>query len=87
MTDKQIRILKALVKRNPDGSALDVYQLIDQCAPGTARGGMMCSLRHLFTHGLITDGPKVIRNHRARRTFEITKLGADLIRPNNLPSS
>jgi len=87
MTSKQIRILKALVKRNTDGSALDVYQLIDCTAPGTTRGAMMCSLRHMFTHGLIEDGAKVIRNSRSRRTFEVTKLGADMIRPENLPTS
>jgi predicted transcriptional regulator len=82
LTPKQQKILKALLKRNTDGSYLDVKQLIRKCAPGTTRGAMMCSLRHLYAHGLIEEGPLVPRRERVVRTYTITQEGINLIRPN-----
>lgn len=84
MTGKQIAILKALVRKNRDGSLLDIQQLLAVVAPGTSRGGMLMSLRHLLTHGFIEDGPKVTRRSRCMRTFTATKRGADRVRPGNL---
>lgn len=84
-TPKQIEMLKALVKGNPDGTPLDVYQLIEQCAPGTSRGSMICSLRHLAGHGFIAEAGKMKRRDRMMQTYVATQAGADVVRPANLP--
>lgn len=81
MSPKQIEILKALVRRNADGSLLDVHQLMEKITPNGARGSMICSLRHLATHALIEEGPLETRRKRRVRTYVITKLGMTIIRP------
>lgn len=81
MTPKQIEILKALVRRNSDGSLLDVHQLMDRIQPPCVRGSMICSLRHLATHKLIEEGPLETRRKRRVRTYVITQLGKNVIRP------
>ena len=81
MTPKQIEILKSLVRRNPDGSLLDVHQLMELITPHGARGSMICSLRHLATHKLIAEGPLETRRKRRVRTYVITQLGMNIIRP------
>jgi hypothetical protein len=87
VTSKQVAILKALVKRNPDGTNLDVVELIERCAPGTTRGAMICSLRHLAMHKLVEEGDLMTRRGRRVRTYQATKQGADLVRPSGLPSA
>lgn len=84
VTTKQVAILKALVKRNADGSYLDVKELIERTAPGTTRGAMICSLRHLHMHGLVREDDLVTRRGRRVRTYAATQKGVDLIRPNGL---
>lgn len=86
-TPKQVEMLKALVKRNPDGTPLDVYQLIERCAPGTTRGSMICSLRHLAGHQLIEEAGKAKRRNRMMMTYVATKAGTDIVRPAKLPGS
>ena len=84
ITAKQLAILKALVKRNPDGTNLDVVELIERCAPGTTRGAMICSLRHLAAHDLVEESDLLTRRGRRVRTYQATKKGADLVRPGGL---
>jgi hypothetical protein len=84
VTVKQVAILKALVKRNVDGTNLDVQELIQRCAPGTSRGAMICSLRHLAMHSLVEEGDLITRRGRRVRTYQATQAGADLVRPKNL---
>ncbi|SFJ51076.1 hypothetical protein SAMN03159338_1613 [Sphingomonas sp. NFR04] len=87
MTSKQHAVLKALVKGNPDGSLLDVHQLIEATAPGTTRGAMICTLRHLVAHGLVREDGLVLRRSRKVRTLAATDAGRDLVRPTALPSA
>lgn len=87
VTPKQILILKELIKRNPDGTAVDVYQLIERCAPGTTRGAMICSLRHLAGHGLIAEAGKVLRGGRRRMTYIASQAGIEMMRPQTLPGA
>jgi DNA-binding PadR family transcriptional regulator len=86
-TDKQVAILKALVKRNPDGTNLDVVELIERTAPGTTRGAMICSLRHLAMHGLVEEGDLMTRRGRRVRTYQATQKGVTLVRPSGLPTA
>ena len=82
VTAKQIAVLKELVKRNPDGSYLDIKELLERAAPGTVRGSMICTLRHLHAHELVQEEDFVTRRGRRVRTYSATQKGIDLIRPN-----
>ena len=84
MSPKQVLILKALVKRNPDGTLLDIQQLMEAAAPGRSRGAMICSLRHLATHGLIIEEAFETRRKRRMRTYAVTQAGMNMIRPGNV---
>jgi hypothetical protein len=86
VTVKQVGILKALVKRNLDGTLLDAKELIEAVAPGTARGSMICSLRHLAMHGLVREDDLVTRRGRRVRTYAATQAGINLVRPTALPA-
>jgi len=81
MTPKQTAIMQALIRRNPDGSLLDLMQLIDLVSPGTTRGAMLCSLRHLAAHGLAREDKLVTRRKRSLRTYASTTAGYALFRP------
>jgi hypothetical protein len=87
VTAKQLAMLKSLARRNPDGTPKDIYQLIDECAPGTTRGSMICSLRHLAGHKLIEEAGKMKRRNRMMQTYVCTQAGLNLIRPAALPGS
>jgi hypothetical protein len=86
MTSKQIATLRALRKRNKDGTLLDVYQLMKVIQPNGTRGSMICTLRHLSMHGLIREDSKVLRKDRMRRVYAITDAGIAAIRPGNVLS-
>jgi hypothetical protein len=87
ITSKQMAILKALVKRNTDGTNLCVVELIERTAPGTTRGAMICSLRHLAMHALVEEGDLMTRRGRRVRTYQATQKGALLVRPATLPAA
>ena len=86
LTPKQMAVLKALVKGNSDGSLLDVHQLIELTAPGTTRGSMICTLRHLAMHDLVREDELVVRRSRKVRTLAATDKRRDLVRPAALPA-
>jgi hypothetical protein len=81
MTPKQTAIMQTLIRRNPDGTLLDVMQLIDLVAPNTTRGAMLCSLRHLAAHGLVREDKLVTRRKRSLRTYSATTAGYAIFRP------
>lgn len=88
-TPRQMEILKAINRRNPDGTCLDIYQLIDVISPGVKRESMMSSLRWLARYNLVEDGPveyrKGKKTMRSFRTYQLTQTGVEFIKPKNLP--
>lgn len=86
VTPKQLSILKALLKRNPDGTLLDIKELMDLISPGQPRGSMLCSIRHLAAHDLIREDELVTRRGRRVRTYAPTDAGIDLVKPKAVPS-
>lgn len=90
-TPKQMAVLKAIVRRNPDGSLLDIIQLIEQHGQGASRMAMRSTLGHLEAHGLIKKAGQEFRGKqkygKPRRLFEATELGRRVVRPSNLPSA
>ena len=88
LNEGQIAILRAVHRRNPDGSLLDIYQVMKAVKHTATRQAMSYRLGHLRAHGLIKDGGTERRsNPRPVRLFEITEAGKALIRPMQLPGS
>lgn len=81
MTDKQRAILQSLIRRNADGTELDVQQLMQLAGQGATRGAMLSSLRHLAAHGLVRESDLVTRRGKRMRTYSATTAAFALMRP------
>lgn len=81
MTDKQRQVLQALIRRNADGTLLDIQQLMQIAGGGSTRGAMLCTLRHLAAHKLVREDEIVTRRGRARRTYAATTAAYAIVRP------
>jgi hypothetical protein len=79
MTPKQQEILRCLIRRNFDGSLLDIYQLLEK-VPGASRAAMMCSIKHMMGHSLVEEKGKVLREGRMRSVFAATGAGYALMK-------
>lgn len=85
MTNKQIAIMQALIRGNPDGSFLDLDELLTALTYETTKQSLQFSIRALVKHGLIEKkGLELRRGHQRRvlaptpRTFELMSTGSVL---------
>ncbi|MGE8141863.1 hypothetical protein ACQKOE_07795 [Novosphingobium sp. NPDC080210] len=90
-TPKQMAVLRSIVRRNPDGSLLDIVQLMDMHGNGASRMAMRQTLGYLESHGLIRRAGQEFRgaqiSGKPRRLFEATDMGRAIVRPRTLPSA
>ena len=90
-TPKQMAVLRSIVRRNPDGSLLDIVQLMEMHGNGASRMAMRQTLGYLEAHGLIRKAGQEFRgaqvSGKPRRLFEATDAGRAVVRPRNLPSA
>lgn len=56
ITSKQVSILRVIHARNPDGSHVDLDQLLDLVDYETSKESMQFSIRSLVSRGLIVKG-------------------------------
>lgn len=87
-TELQLSVLRALNRRNSDGSLLDIYQLMKAVGYKGTRQAMSCVLGNLRAQGMVEDGGYEHRSPnqpRAHRLFQITDAGKGMIRPMLLP--
>lgn len=79
LTDNQLKILHILVARNPDGSDVDLDQLLDKLAEEydwvTTKAALQWSLRQLINLELIERMGREVRRKRARRILRLSPLG------------
>lgn len=87
MNWKQVAVLRMMLRGNPDGSHVDIHQLLHEITPTGVRGAMLRTIAHLYAHGLVEAGDLVRRSNRMKRTYKITQAGIDMIRPSVLPTS
>lgn len=75
ITEKQRILLDIIWKKNPDGSSIDMDQLVERAPYETTKDSMHFSIRALVKHGLVEKGPLERRRGRARRIIVLTALG------------
>lgn len=85
LTDNQLKILRILSDKNPDGSDVDLDQLLDRLAMEydwvTTKAALQWSLRQLISLELVERMEKEIRRKRARRILKLSPLGSKVMGP------
>ena len=74
-TDKQREIMSLLIRANPDGTFLDIDQLIESLSYRTSKESLQFSIRTLIKHGMVTKAEREIRRARCRTVLVPTGLG------------
>lgn len=80
LSKKQIAILQTLVKANPDGSFLDLNELLDGLPYRTTKESIQFSVRALEKRGLIEKKPLEQRRGQDRRVLAPTIAGYAAVR-------
>lgn len=79
LTDNQLKILKILLDKNPDGTDVDLDQLLEVLSVEydweTTKAALQWSLRKLISLELVERRETQIRRQRARRILTLTPLG------------
>jgi hypothetical protein len=78
LTTKQTQILDAILRGNPDGSWLDLDQLLEKLPYKTTKGSMQFSIRALVKHALIDKKPLELRRGQSRVVFAPTGRAYDM---------
>lgn len=91
MTPKMLAVLKSIVRRNPDGTLMDVYQLVELHGQGASYQAMQFTLGHLARQGFIERSgfrvnPKNRSGGHPLRTLAATEAGINRVRPRHLPT-
>lgn len=85
LTDNQLKILKVLMDRNPDGSLVDLDQLLDRLAVEydwvTSKAALQWSIRQLIKLELVERMATEVRRQRARRIIRLSDLGTKVMGP------
>ena len=79
LTSKQIDLLLTIGKRNPDGGALDLDQLIERLPYKPSKQSVQFSIRALIAHGLIQKDAPEKRRGRTRTLISLTETGQMMI--------
>lgn len=80
LTSKQQQIMRTVVRANPDGSFLDLDQLIENLTYKTTKASMHFSIRALEEKGLVEKQPTEIRRGRSRAIIAPTINGLERMR-------
>ncbi len=79
-TTKQIEILEAIKKGNPDGSMVSVYDILDRVSYDCKRDAMLHSIRRLVENGYVERRDLVNKGKKTNiRVFSITTKALDYI--------
>lgn len=74
-TGKQTQIMTCIVRANPDGTFLDIDQLLEALPYDTTKSSIQFSLRALIKKGFIERGELRKRDGQNRRIIKPTYLG------------
>jgi hypothetical protein len=75
LSAKQQEILKLIVRGNPDGSFIDLDELLDRLSYKPTKDALQFSIRHLVKRELIEKKPTELRRNAKRRVFAPTMHG------------
>ena len=79
LTPKQVELLNIIQKANPDGTLIDMDELLERASYKPTKESMHFSIRALIVRGLIEKGDREKRRHAVRATFRILPLGQHMI--------
>lgn len=83
MTSKQIILLTCLADKNPDGSFLDLDQLLDKLRDDyrweTTKASLQFSIRTLISEDCVRKLAREKRRNRQRAVLAITELGLQVL--------
>ncbi len=79
LTSKQIDLLTTIGRRNPDGGALDLDQLIERLPYKPSKQSVQFSIRALIAHGLIQKDTPEKRRGRTRTLISLTEAGQMMV--------
>ena len=79
LTLKQIELLNTIGRRNPDGGAIDLDQLIERLAYKPTKQSVQFSIRALIAHGLIQKDAPEKRRGRTRTLISLTDQGLVMV--------
>jgi len=79
LTTKQIELLTTIGRRNPDGAAVDLDQLIERLSYQPSKQSIQFSIRALIAHGLIQKDAPEKRRGRTRTLISLTEAGQIMI--------
>lgn len=75
LTMRMFLIIEEVKKRNPDGSLLDLDQLIERVDYKVTKQAIQHTLRYMVEKGVIEKAGRESRRGRSRILYKITKLG------------
>lgn len=78
MTMRMFLVIEEIKKRNPDGSLLDLDQLIERVDYRVTKQAIQHTLRIMIGKGVIEKAGLSKRRGRCRVTYQMTKLGYQL---------
>lgn len=84
LTTIQINLLRLIERGNPDGTLIDLNQLVERAAHKPTKDSMQFSIRALIARDLIKKAGFENRRGRRRVLFELTPLGRHYVSPLSL---
>ena len=77
---RMIMILEVILKRNEDGTKVDLDQIIERVDYDVTKAAIQFTLRRMCEHGVIEKCGTEVRRGRSRVVYRATKLGYDAIK-------
>lgn len=75
LTQKQLELLRVIGTRNPDGTAVDLDQILERLSYAPTKQSLQFSIRALIAHDLIQKDAPEKRRGRTRTLISLTKAG------------
>jgi len=80
MTEKQMQIMRVVLRGNEDGSFCDMDELLKRLPYKVSKMALQFSIRALIKNGLLIKQERELRRGRRRVVFSATELGFQLMR-------
>jgi DNA-binding MarR family transcriptional regulator len=80
LTRNQYEIMAVLIKGNPDGSFVDLDQLLERVSYQPTKYAIQFSIRFLIKRGLVVKHESELRRGARRVVLSATELGYDIFR-------
>lgn len=84
-TAHQMAVLRAIHRRNPDGTLLDIHQLKAAVGHTATKQAMSYTLAYLHEHGFVELAGTRPTQGRPTWLYQLTDAGRAIIRPSALP--